>query len=69
MVKLNTLDWITMALIIIGGINWALIGIFRINIVAAVFGEMTVLARSVYILVGLSALYILFEVGRLAKRS
>jgi undecaprenyl-diphosphatase len=48
---------IALALIIIGAINWGLIGILKFNLVAAIFGDMTALARIVYSLVGLSGLW------------
>jgi hypothetical protein len=60
MKKLQTLDWICLVLLIIGGINWGLIGAFRFNLVAAIFGEMSALSRLIYLLVGLSAIYIAF---------
>ena len=43
-------------LLIIGGLNWALVGLFDFNLVAALFGE-TVIAKIVYLLVGLAAVY------------
>lgn len=54
-------------LMIVGGLNWGLIGILKFNLVAALFGDMTILARIVYALVGLSSLYgitFLFEDNR-----
>ncbi|HSU80371.1 MAG TPA: DUF378 domain-containing protein [Candidatus Angelobacter sp.] len=49
-----------LALIIIGGINWGLIGFFQFDLVAAIFGgQASSLARIVYGIVGLSALYCL----------
>lgn len=47
---------ITLALVIIGGINWGLVGLFQFDLVAAIFGAGSALARIVYILVGVSAL-------------
>lgn len=47
-------------LVIIGAINWGLVGFFGFDLVAAIFGEMTLLARIVYGLVGISALILLF---------
>ncbi len=47
---------ITFALVIIGALNWGLVGIFGIDLVALIFGDMTLLARIVYILVGISAI-------------
>lgn len=47
---------ITYILVLIGALNWGLVGLFNINLVALIFGDMTLLARIVYILVGLSAI-------------
>ncbi|MDD3925278.1 MAG: DUF378 domain-containing protein [bacterium] len=55
---LSTLDWTALVLLIIGGLNWGLIGAFGFNLVAAIFGDMTALSRIIYVLVGLSAIYI-----------
>jgi hypothetical protein len=60
MKKLNILDWIVGVLLVIGGLNWGILGIFGVNIVGAIFGEMTLLTRFIYALVGLSAIYGLF---------
>jgi uncharacterized membrane protein YuzA (DUF378 family) len=68
MKKLNALDWIALILVIIGGLNWGLVGIFNFNLVAAIFGAMSIIARIVYILVALSALYLLIFIGRLGKK-
>ena len=68
MKKLNTLDWIAIILLIIGGLNWGLVGIFSWDVVAAIFGDMSVVARIIYILVGLSGLWILFSLGKLGKK-
>ncbi len=56
----STLDWITLVLVIIGGLNWGLFGISPdLNLVALIFGY-SIIARIVYILVGLSALYMIY---------
>ena len=47
-----------LALIIIGGLNWGLVGFFDYNLVDALFGTGSALARIVYALVGLSAIYV-----------
>jgi len=67
MMRLNTIDWIAYALAIIGGLNWGLIGAFDFNLVAAIFGEMSVLTRIIYILVGLSALYLIYTGTKLGR--
>ena len=66
--KLNALDWVALVLVIVGGLNWALVGLFSFDLVAAIFGDMSVLARIVYVLVGLSAVYVLASLGKLAKK-
>ncbi|MBN8827651.1 MAG: DUF378 domain-containing protein [Sphingobacteriia bacterium] len=48
---------ISLVLMIIGGLNWGLVGIADFNIVSALFGEQSVLSRVIYSLVGLSAVY------------
>ena len=63
---MNVVDWIAMALLIIGGVNWGLVGLFGFDLVATLFGNMTPISRLVYVLVGLSALYSIyttFKVG------
>lgn len=60
MQKLNTLGLIALILVIIGGLNWGLVGFFSFDLVAALFGKATMLAKIVYDLVGLSALYLAF---------
>lgn len=56
--KMNFLDWVTFILVIVGGLNWGLVGAFDFNLVDAIFG-MGLIADIVYVLVGLSALYLL----------
>jgi hypothetical protein len=66
--RLATIDWIAMVLLIVGGLNWGLVGAFDFDLVAAIFGPMTLLSRLVYILVGLAALYTIYLVTRLGRR-
>lgn len=54
------MDWIAMILLIIGGLNWGLVGFFKFDLVAAIFGDMTAVSRVIYALVGLSALYMIW---------
>ncbi len=51
------LNVITLVLLIVGGLNWGLVGLFDFDLVAALFGEKSLLSRIVYILVGLAAVY------------
>lgn len=54
---MKIIDKIALVLIIIGALNWGLIALFNFDLVAAIFGDMTVLSRIVYGLVGLSGLW------------
>lgn len=54
---MKIIDTIALILIIIGALNWGLIGIFEFNLVEAIFGAMTWLTRIIYILVGISGLW------------
>lgn len=59
---------VTLVLVIIGGINWGLVGIAQFDLVAAIFGgQDALLARVVYILVGLSALWQIVPLTRAGK--
>ncbi len=55
---LNCIAWV---LLLIGGINWLLVGVASWDLVAAVFGSLSVLSRVIYILVGLSAIWLLIS--------
>ena len=54
---MKVIDKIALLLIIIGAINWGLIALFKFDLVAALFGDMTVISRIVYGLVGISGLW------------
>jgi hypothetical protein len=54
---MKSMDVLVAVLLVVGGLNWGLVGLFGFDLVAAIFGEMSVLSRIVYILVGLSAVY------------
>lgn len=64
---IKTMDWIALTLIIIGAINWGLIGFFQFDLVASLFGGMQGwFSRIVYALVGIAGLYALSLYGRLS---
>lgn len=54
------IDWIALVLVIVGGVNWGLVGLFNFDLVAAIFGSIFWLARIIYVLVGTSALYMIY---------
>jgi uncharacterized membrane protein YuzA (DUF378 family) len=64
----STIGWIAFALLVIGGLNWGLIGLFDFDLVAALFGEMSPLSRAIYTLVGISAVYCAFAMPALRRR-
>ncbi|MFP4514786.1 MAG: DUF378 domain-containing protein [Parcubacteria group bacterium] len=67
--KLNTLDWIALILLVVGGLNWLLVGLFSFDLVAYIFGYMSTVSKIVYVLVGLSAIYTLLMTGALRKKA
>jgi uncharacterized membrane protein YuzA (DUF378 family) len=66
--KLTVLDLVALILVIVGGLNWGLVGAFNFDLVAAIFGAMSTIARIVYILVGLSAIYSIIMLGKLGRK-
>lgn len=54
---MKIIDKIALVLIIIGAINWGLVGIFEFNLVDTLFGELSMLTRIIYALVGISGLW------------
>ena len=64
----KTIDVVAFVLVVIGAINWGLIGFFEFNLVSALFGEMTALSRIVYALVGLAGVYEIVAVPGMLRR-
>jgi hypothetical protein len=58
------LDYTALTLVIVGAVNWGLIGIFKLDLVSFLFGDLSWISRIIYILVGLSGLYLLSMYGR-----
>lgn len=65
--KFNVLDVIAWVLLIIGGLNWGLVGVFHFDLVAHLFGDFTLLTRVVYDLVGIAAIYAIFMCYKCCK--
>ena len=65
---MKQLDMIFGTVLIIGGLNWGLMGLLDINLVDTLFGEMSVISRSIYMLVGFAALYDIFAIKAIWKR-
>ncbi len=65
---MKTLNLFALTITIIGAINWGLIGFFNFNLVAFLFGDMTLLSRIIYALVGLCGLYLTTFYGLLSEK-
>lgn len=63
----NILDWVALVLVIIGGLNWGLVGLLDVDLVHLILGSIPILARIVYGLVGLSAAYLIYFVVKTEK--
>lgn len=59
------MDYTLLTLVIIGAVNWGLIGFFRFDLVAFLFGDMSWLSRIVYAMVGIGGLYLISVYGRI----
>jgi len=68
MKELNALDWIVIILILIGGLNWGVLGLFNVNVIGLIFGEMTTITRIIYTLVGVAAVYLAILSMSLSKK-
>ncbi len=64
---MKTLNIIAMILMIVGGINWGLVGLFDWNLVAAIFGADTWFTNLIYIIVGVAALWGIYMLAPLAR--
>jgi uncharacterized membrane protein YuzA (DUF378 family) len=53
----NILDWLSILLLIVGGLNWGLVGLFGIDVVASIFGPGSMISRVIYIAVGVAAIW------------
>ena len=61
---MNGMDWFALVLLIVGGLNWGLVGLFDFNLVAAIFGVDTVFSNIIYVLVGLSAFWCMYTASK-----
>lgn len=62
---MKTIDYIALVVVIIGAINWGLIGFLGFDLVAFLFGSMSLLSRIVYGIVGICGLYAISYCGRI----
>ena len=66
---MKTLDVVAVVLLVVGGLNWGLVGIAQFDLVATLFGTMTALSRIVYALVGVAAVYQAVQWRAMQRRS
>lgn len=64
MAEKSTLDLVAIVLVIVGGLNWGLVGLFQFDLVQAILGAIPVLQRIVYVLVGIAAGYMIYSVTK-----
>ena len=62
---MKAIDYIVLVLVIIGAINWGLVGFFGLDLVAFLFGSMSVLSRIIYAVIGICGLYAISYYGRI----
>ncbi|HBC45750.1 MAG TPA: DUF378 domain-containing protein [candidate division Zixibacteria bacterium] len=65
---MKTLDVIMVTLLIVGGFNWGLVGLMNFDLVATILGNMTILSRIIYAVVGISAIYLALAVSSMRRR-
>lgn len=64
----NWLDIVALILIIIGAINWGLIGFFRFDLIASLFGQLSAISRIIYAIVGIAGIYSLILFWKLKTK-
>ena len=64
-VFMKIVNLIALILLVVGGLNWGLVGLFNFDLVAAIFGAMSLISRIVYTLVGISAICVAFSAKKL----
>jgi uncharacterized membrane protein YuzA (DUF378 family) len=64
---MNALDWTAVTLAVVGGLNWGLVGLFDLDLVAAMFGARTAISRLIYAVIGVSALYSIYAGLKLTR--
>lgn len=68
MKNLSVIDWLALVLVLVGGLNWGLVGFLNFNLVATILGDMTLLSRIIYGVVGLATIYVAIIAMKLGKK-
>lgn len=66
---MKTIDYISLLIVIIGAINWGLIGIFQFDLIKVIFGDMSLVSRTIYTIVGICGLYAISFFGRISNNN
>ena len=66
--EMKSLDVVVAVLLVVGGLNWGLVGLLHFNLVATLLGDATMLSRLVYMVVGLCALYQVIQWKAIQRR-
>ena len=65
---MKTIDALAAVIVIVGAVNWGLVGLLDFDLVAAIFGDMSVISRMVYVLVGLAGAFQAFQWKAIQRR-
>jgi uncharacterized membrane protein YuzA (DUF378 family) len=66
---MKAVNILALVLVIVGGLNWGLVGFLNFNLVTALFGDGSVISRAVFVLVGLSAVYLAVTAPAMMRRT
>ncbi len=64
---MKALDYIVLILVIIGAVNWGLVGFFEFDLVRVIFGNMSIVSRVIYAVIGICGLYAISYCGRIGN--
>lgn len=65
---MRSIDAVVITLLVVGGLNWGLVGLLHFDLVATLLGDATILSRLVYTVVGMSALYLVIQWKAIQRR-
>lgn len=66
--KMNALDRVALVLVLIGAINWGLIGVFEFDVIEAIFGSIPGVVRVLYTFIGIAGIYVVASIPRYIKK-
>lgn len=64
---MKALDYIVLILVIVGAVNWGLVGFFNFDLVRVIFGDMSIVSRVIYAVIGICGLYAISYCGRIGN--